>query len=1057
MEAEEKREKLKRTMKYAAILTVTFILVSIYVTQKTAAQCDYNTVLPWGLHLGGFHVYMPFAFYAWRADPQIHAAIPDILRHNQLWIYLSCFAALIVCVMFERNHKTMSSHGTAGFASEKDISDAKLNAEDSGVVIGRNPYTNQLMLHNGPEHIFLGAPSRSGKGVGIITPTGITWHNSIFFFDPKGEIFNATAGYRKKVLHQKILKFEPLCEDGSSCRWNPYAEIDFMGTNELADVLTINRTMVIKGDAGNKDPFWDNTAISALNAVVLHLLYKNYREGKPLPSPTDTLSYISSPVIDTAHAFAYCKIYPHISPEMFLEQEYTEMEKGENGELIPVTKKHENPLKKLYGEYVEDFTPFINALGLSDEERAKILKLDDLRQAIQKKIDEGMEIKWDAPDISSLQSAQDIKTIIDLADSPFFKLLVHPRIAELSSIITNSPEQTAGSILTTMKEGLSLYTDPIIQKNTSVSDFSFRDLLNPDFETSLYLVLEPPTIDKLRPLTRLFVNAMIDKTVRDMKFDGNNTKQQRLLMMLDEFPQLRKIDTIDNTLSICAGYGVKICIVAQSTSQINQYYTKDNAILDNCHVQVYFAPNKLEAAKELSDRLGNKTILNQTHSRSLFKADNSSQTEGARKLMEPDEVMRMSVNDELVFVAGFRPILAHKIHWFKEDFFLKRVNDPKKQNNPPPLISDICTPITNYDELFAVRALDNAETEEKIARVQAEKDKLSAGDPKDSAPDTEPVTSAPEEDSTAATEADTTDNTVKAVPDIKKSISNPETETNQSSLAKAAAKIIYENQEAEDTFDAFNPVQENGFSLSVEDDSSPGIENAPFYMPYVELDDTDTFEPTGLDDEAETAEIESENAEWKALEAESEDSKNIQVEENNNVSEEKDTVLSENIESEDNIMASETQTPQDTIINTSEPIDEYIPDTEYTNVDGIENIAVLNLLRTKFQPIDKRYTEGESVNIEVVRLIQNIGRESANENNTAEVITSENNEYKDSGEASQSAAAQNNRPEGFREDPRHEDSGSWEELKYSRDVSVNPEAFQMFIENLKSYPEEEAS
>ena len=85
------------------------------------------------------------------------------------------------------------------------------------------------MLHDGPEHIFLAAPTRSGKGVGIIMPTAITWHNSAFFFDPKQELWIHTSGYRKRVMGQKVMKFEPLCTDGSGARWNPYTEIDFRG------------------------------------------------------------------------------------------------------------------------------------------------------------------------------------------------------------------------------------------------------------------------------------------------------------------------------------------------------------------------------------------------------------------------------------------------------------------------------------------------------------------------------------------------------------------------------------------------------------------------------------------------------------------------------------------------------------------------------------------------------------------------------------------------------------------------------------------------------------
>ena len=154
----------------------------------------------------------------------------------------------------------------------------------------------------------------------------------------------------------------------------------------------------------------------------------------------------------------------------------------------------------------------------------------------------------------------------------------------------NGAEQTRASIMQTAQTSMAVYQDPLVKKNTAVSDFSLRDLLDPSGEVSLYLVLQPNDIDKLRPILRLFVNTMLSKLVRDMKFDkgkdGEHSKKQRLLLMLDEFPQLGKLESIEKTLAICAGYGIKICIVAQSMGQLNKIYTKDKAIPGNCQVHI---------------------------------------------------------------------------------------------------------------------------------------------------------------------------------------------------------------------------------------------------------------------------------------------------------------------------------------------------------------------------------------------------------------------------------------------------------------------------------------
>ena len=79
--------------------------------------------------------------------------------------------------------------------------------------------------------------------------------------------------------------------------------------------------------------------------------------------------------------------------------------------------------------------------------------------------------------------------------------------------------------------------------------------------------------------------------------------------MLDEFPALGRLDFFETSLAFLAGYGVAAFLVAQSLNQIDKAYGHNNAILDNCHVRVAFAPNDERTAKRLSDALGTATEL----------------------------------------------------------------------------------------------------------------------------------------------------------------------------------------------------------------------------------------------------------------------------------------------------------------------------------------------------------------------------------------------------------------------------------------------------------------
>lgn len=745
MDNTEKEKQFKFIRLCFFVMLAVFIIGNWYVTQTIAQECGYNEVLGQSvLHFQppfcDFTIYQPLGYFFWKRDPLLVQAIPYILRSHAFTIYIFLGCGAVFCYLKSRSLKKLNSHGTADFATEEDIKNAKLTDPDNGVVCGRDPFTHNIMLHNGPEHILLLAPSRSGKGVGIITPTGIIWKYSMFFFDPKAELWNMTAGWRKRHHKQKVMKFEPLCTDGSAAKWNPFAEINFQSHEELSDVTTIANMMCKTGEKSGGDPFWENSAIALMNGIIMHLMYKHHQEDRPLPCPSDVMSFLSSPDMDTDHLFASMKIYPHISKEDFLElpkEIPLKDDEGnplldENGKQKTKTVQGYNSLKAVYGEYVADLKPFKNALGLEPgtEDWKKIRSLDDLKDyLLDIRRDDPAKfnsLKWNPPDIMRAKDKREINLCITNATNAgevWYQLLVHPKVAESAANMLNGADQTRASIMQTAQTAMALYQDPLIRKNTAVSDFTVRDLLDPRQTVSLYLVLQPEDVDKLRPLLRLFVNTMLAKLVRDMKFGTGggttNLVPQRLLLMLDEFPQLGKMDSIENTLAICAGYGIKICIVAQDVSQLNKIYTKDNSIMGNCHVQIYFTPTNNESMKVLSDKLGDKTIQTVSHSDNgkIFGGSNST-SQQARKLMTPDEVSRMSQEKELVFVGGHRPIYGDKIRFYLEPYFKKRVQ-------APPPFSDTCTQVKTYEQLFAVHAADVADMKEKqrtVAEARAKAD-----------------------------------------------------------------------------------------------------------------------------------------------------------------------------------------------------------------------------------------------------------------------------------------------------------------------------------------------
>ena len=192
---------------------------------------------------------------------------------------------------------------------------------------------------------------------------------------------------------------------------------------------------------------------------------------------------------------------------------------------------------------------------------------------------------------------------------------------------------------------------------------------------SLYLVVPPSDLSRTKPLVRLILNQIGRRLTEALPQPG----RRKLLLMLDEFPALGRLDFFESALAFMAGYGVRAYLIAQSLNQIEKAYGPTNAILDNCHVRIAFATNDERTAKRISEALGAKTELrsqkNYTGHRLAPWLSHMmvSRQETQRALMTPGEVMQMAPTDEVVMVSGTLPILAKKLRYFEDRNFTGRV------------------------------------------------------------------------------------------------------------------------------------------------------------------------------------------------------------------------------------------------------------------------------------------------------------------------------------------------------------------------------------------------
>ncbi|WP_430426364.1 conjugal transfer protein TraG [Phenylobacterium sp.] len=548
---------------WGQVLVVALVVLGFVwaATEWTAWRLAFQPELgePW-LRVFGWPVYPPPAFFWWwfafdAYAPQVFVEGAFVAASGGL---VAIAVAIAMSVWRAREAENVTTYGSARWATKPEIASAALLGPD-GVVLGR--LGRDYLRHDGPEHVLCFAPTRSGKGVGLVVPSLLAWAGSAIVHDIKGENWTLTAGWRARF--GRVLRFDPTSAD--SAAYNPLLEVR-RGDAEVRDVQNIADILVDPEGALERRNHWEKTSHSLLVGTILHVLY----------AETD---------------------------------------------------------KTLAGV----------AAFLSDPRR---------------------------PIEVTLQAMMATRHLGDRA---------HPVVASAARELLNKSENERSGVLSTAMSFLGLYRDPVVAQVTSRCDWRIEDLVGDARPATLYLVIPPSDISRTKPLIRLILNQVGRRLTEDL---AARSRRHRLLLMLDEFPALGRLDFFESALAFMAGYGLKAFLIAQSLNQIEKAYGPNNAILDNCHVRVAFATNDERTAKRVSDSLGTATELRAMKNYAGHRLSPwlghlmVSRQETARPLLTPGEVMQLPAGDELVLVSGCPPIRASKVRYFEDGRLGERVLPP---------------------------------------------------------------------------------------------------------------------------------------------------------------------------------------------------------------------------------------------------------------------------------------------------------------------------------------------------------------------------------------------
>jgi type IV secretion system protein VirD4 len=586
------------------IVVSLIIMLAIWgATEWTAWRLAFQPRLgpPWFM-LAGWPLYLPPAFFWWWFVYDAYA--PRVFLEGAAVVTVGSLTAVAVAIGMSlwraREAHKVTTYGSARWAEPAEVRAAGLLGAD-GVVLGK--IGEHYLRHDGPEHVLCFAPTRSGKGVGLVVPSLLAWPGSAIVHDIKGENWQLTAGFRAR--HGRVLLFDPT--NPASSAYNPLLEVR-RGAWEVRDVQNVADVLVDPEGSLDKRNHWEKTSHSLLVGTILHVLYAE--ADKTLAG---VAAFLSDPRRSIEATLVAMMATPHL---------------GDDGP--------------------------------------------------------------------------------------------HPVVASTARELLNKSDNERSGVLSTAMSFLGLYRDPVVAEVTGRCDWRIADLIKGDRPATLYLVVPPSDISRTKPLIRLVLNQIGRRLTEDLHA---KERHHRVLMMLDEFPALGRLDFFESALAFMAGYGIKSFLIAQSLNQIEKAYGPNNAILDNCHVRVSFATNDERTAKRVSDALGTATEMRAMKNYAGHRLSPwlghlmVSRQETARPLLTPGEVMQLPSSDEIVMVAGVPPIRAKKVRYFEDRRFIERVLAP------PDLASS--KPALRNDDWSTLMPL--APETPRISRIIAEEDHANGG------------------------------------------------------------------------------------------------------------------------------------------------------------------------------------------------------------------------------------------------------------------------------------------------------------------------------------------
>ena len=222
----------------------------------------------------------------------------------------------LIALYFIARPKKQAMHGDARFANSGDLNKhGMFKATDNGIIVGK--FKGDLVRLSGQQFVILAAPTRSGKGVGVVIPNLLEYQESMVVLDIKQENFELTSGWRASQ-GQDIYLFNPFAEDRRTHRWNPLTYVSSDPAFRVSDLMSI--ATMLYPDGSDDQKFWVSQARNAFMAFTLYL-FEKWEDDEKRNIP---LALRSNPTLGQVYRLSsgdgtdLKKLYQQLSQQPFL-------------------------------------------------------------------------------------------------------------------------------------------------------------------------------------------------------------------------------------------------------------------------------------------------------------------------------------------------------------------------------------------------------------------------------------------------------------------------------------------------------------------------------------------------------------------------------------------------------------------------------------------------------------------------------------------------------------------------------------------------------------------